>query len=266
MQHLFKAWSIIRERIASAKGLLLLTDFDGTISPIVPHPKDAVISQKIKDLLSELKDKEDVRVAVISGRSLGDLKGRVGLSGVIYAGNHGLEIEAGSKKMTHPGAQEAASSILDLGRKLALKLSDYPDAALEEKGLTISLHYRQVKREDVAKIKRMAHEVCEPFMASNRLKMREGKEVIEFLPALSWDKGSAVRWIIDEVNLLGYLPIYLGDDLTDEDAFLALEEMGLTALVGEESPKSVAEYFLSDIGEVELFLGGVKEVLDEKGR
>jgi trehalose 6-phosphate phosphatase len=138
---------------------------------------------------------------------------------------------------------------------LRSELDNIDGVIIEDKGLTASVHYRIVAPEKLGELKRIFTEITKPYVMAGQIKIGRGKKVLEIRPNIDWDKGKAVLWIIDALNPGGeVLPIYIGDDKTDEDAFRALGGKGITILVSNTPRKSNAEYFLRDVNEVKLFL------------
>ena len=198
---LLEQFDLLDERVSQAFHIGLFTDFDGTLSPIVPVPADAELDPKIRPLLRELAGKPDVSVGIVSGRALSDLRARTVINGLIYVGNHGLEIEAG----------------------------DDMQPWIRERALEIAQKYAS-------------------FVA------REGRKVVEIRPRLEWDKGHAIKWLLKEVLPASTLPIYIGDDVTDEDAFAAIPQ-GITIRVGGvPATGTQAQYLLPDVDSVAHFL------------
>ena len=122
MQHLFKSWEALSHIIADTSHILLLSDYDGTLTPIVSRPEEAVLSPEVRAKLRALADKSAFTIGIISGRSLAEIQVMVGLRGIYYSGNHGFEIAGPSLKFTNPAAETARTEIKTLARQLANKL------------------------------------------------------------------------------------------------------------------------------------------------
>jgi trehalose-phosphatase len=252
MKYLFEDWENIRVRILQAQILFLFLDYDGTLTPITPRPKLALCPSVVKRHLEKLRDLPGVYLAIISGRSLEDLKGKVGVSGIIYVGNHGLEIE-------NPGGRH--KKILSSTRKGELKritqnlqnsLKEIPGILFEEKGPILSIHYRNVSQNFFVQIPQILEEELQQW--KDHWKMTYGKMVLEIRPNLDFHKGKAVREILKTFPSQGLLPIYLGDDQTDEDAFRVLKGQGISVFIGPGGFPSKADFFLQDPDEVQEFL------------
>jgi trehalose 6-phosphate phosphatase len=253
MEHLLSGWRTLEKRLTSS-ALLLLMDYDGTLTPIVKRPEEAALSAGMRELLARLL--KNYPTAIISGRSLKDIKRLVGLKKIYYAGNHGLEIYGPGLKLVKPEAKRTASTVSEICTYLRSELGHIDGVIVEDKGLTASVHYRNVAPEKLGELKRIFTRITKPYLGAGSIKIARGKKVLDIRPNIDWDKGKAVLWIIDALSSKSgqVLPIYLGDDETDEDAFRALGRRGITILVSDTPRKSNAEYFLRDVDEVKAFL------------
>lgn len=237
--------------------LFLFLDYDGTLSPIANTPDNAVLPQITKNILKHLVGKTDHRIAIISGRKLSDIKTKIGLRNIIYAGNHGLEIVGAKIRFKSPVTQKLKQIMRIITQDLRSKLLGVKGALVEGKGLTLSIHYRLVSKKNLSIFEKIISEVTDPLVAYNKIRINPGKKVYEIKPAVNWDKGKVVLWIMArQQSVLGkgkFLPVYIGDDITDEDAFKALKKKGLTIFVGNPR-RSAADYYLKSPGEVKKFL------------
>ena len=260
MQHLFSVWPEAAQRLKAARRVLLLSDYDGTLTPIVDRPELADLPAGTRQLLRALAHRHRFTVGIISGRALSDLKHRVGIGSIVYAGNHGLEIEGPGISFINPLAEEMKPVLRVIHQALSKALITVRGALVEDKGLSLSVHYRLVEKEEVEKAKTIFKRILRVPRLSGKVKITSGKKVHEVRPAVDWDKGKAIKLLMKRYGKggrrSGLLPIYLGDDLTDEDGFRAIERYrdGLTVFVGGESDSTMARYFLRSPGEVERFL------------
>ncbi|TDP72161.1 trehalose 6-phosphate phosphatase [Bradymonas sediminis] len=253
----------IFERIGSRE-VALFVDYDGTLTPIAPKPHLAELGDAMRQRLRALAGVCDV--AVVSGRALADVRARVGLDTVAYAGSHGLEITGASRAPSgahRPAAFEGLS--LEKGRdfmptiarvesELRLRTGRIEGALVERKPFGVGLHFRQVADQDLPTISKHLDWVLREFPG---FRVTAGKKIYDIRPDIDWDKGSAVRWILTYgPNSRGQDPlaIYIGDDTTDEDAFRALRPDGVTIVVQATPSPSAAEYCLRDTGQVQDFL------------
>ncbi len=256
MKNLFRHWDNLEKEL-SDKYIILFLDYDGTLTPIVSTPEKAFISQEVKGLLNELSKSPTCKLAIISGRSLSDIKALVGLKDIIYAGNHGLEIEGPKIKFESQVSPRLKSIIRHIYEDAVSKLSKIKGVLIEDKGLTISVHYRLVDEKDIREFLSIFNEITGSYIVRSKIKINTGKKVYEIRPPVMWDKGKVVLWLLAREEFLSgknkIFPVYIGDDVTDEDAFKALKNKGLTIFVGEQS-NSAAQYYLKTIEEVTEFL------------
>jgi trehalose 6-phosphate phosphatase len=225
-------------------------DYDGTLTSIVRHPEDAWLSESVRQALRELSSRAPI--AILSGRDLDDVRRRVDLDGIVYAGSHGFDIAASGGLRRQLGAEYL--SILDAAEiELREALDEIPGAQLERKRFSVAAHYRNVNENDGSKVQRAVETVTAGHRELRRI---DGKKVYELLPAIDWDKGKAVIWLLEILDLEreNLRPIYIGDDRTDEDAFRALEQRGVGILVSRQPQPTSATYSLKDPAEVERFL------------
>ncbi len=265
LKHLLSAWSEVAKQVADAKRVLLLTDYDGTLTPITETPELATLPEGTRLVLEALAKQYRFRVGIISGRALADLKDKVGIKGIIYAGNHGLEIEGPGISFLNPLAQELRPLMRVIHYVLSRYLEAIKGAFVEDKGLSLSVHYRLTSQHRLADVERIVKKAVGGVEAAGQIKICPGKKVYELMPAVAWDKGKAVRLLMKRYGKggrkSGVLPIFLGDDLADEEGFKVIENYGtgVSVLVGEERTDSSAHYFLKSPVEVAKFLESLLE-------
>lgn len=261
MEYLLNVWDSIEKKI-DRNNLFIFLDFDGTLTPVVSTPEKAILPKAAKKLLKRISENPKIRLAFISGRSLEDIKSKIGIKNAIYSGNHGLQL-GGPKIKFEPLVPPRYQMIVErIKNELGQKISRVKGAFVEDKGLTLSLHYRLAKKKDISVLKKIFQETVILYLARNKIKVKSGKMVLEVRPPVEWDKGKVVLWLLAR-NLFaskdkGILPIYMGDDVTDEDAFRAMKNRGLTVFVGKPK-KSHAQYYLKDHNEVQDFLERILE-------
>lgn len=265
MQHLFRSWESFSSDIRAVSHILLLSDYDGTLTPIVSRPDEAILSTEVREKLHALAEKPSFSIGIISGRSLSEIKTMVGIEGIYYAGNHGFEIEGPGLRFVSPVARAAQTVIQDLVRQLSIKLGGIKGVIVEDKGLSLSIHYRLVKEGEENQVADIFRKVTAPLLSEGKIRVTSGKKVWEVRPPIDWHKGKAVEAIIKELKSLlkleQLLTIYLGDDTTDEDAFMVVHPpQGWSIYVGEENPSSNAGYFLNSTAEVMTFLSRLPEL------
>jgi trehalose-phosphatase len=241
----------LQRRLAGQR-LAVFLDYDGTLSPIVADHTRALLSVEMRAAIEKLA--AQCPVTIISGRDLTHLRGLVGLDTVFYAGSHGFEIigPAGSGEHCERGA-EFLPELDAAERELRDLLRPIEGHSVERKKYSIAVHYRQVATGQVEALKAIVEKLLD---ARRRLRMGLGKKVLEVRPDLEWDKGRAVLWILQRLGLeRDAVPLYVGDDITDEDAFHVLADRGLCIAVRhDETRPTAADYTLGDTPEVQRFL------------
>jgi trehalose-phosphatase len=252
MRYVFDAWTTVQKKLAGKK-IFLFLDYDGTLSHIADHPGKAIMPDEIKRILKRLSNKPRFTIAVISGRSLADIRQRVGIRKLIYSGNHGLEIAGPGFRFENSLNHSFKKNLQQIKRKLNLHLKGFKGVVIEDKKLTLSIHYRLVQKGSLNKIKKIVSQITEPYLKADQIGLRKGKMVLEIIPAINWNKGMAVLWLLKKYRQTNSFPVYIGDDITDEDAFRALKKIGLTVLVGRRK-RSSAQFFLNNVGEVSRFV------------
>lgn len=248
------------ETFKNDDGTAILTDIDGTISEIAETPEGAGVSESMKKLLSRLNNKFQL-VAVISGRSVDNVRSMVDVEGLLYVGNHGMEYIINETKYLSPEAEKYLPELKRNFEKLEKSdLSKINGLMFEDKGVCLAIHYRQcdlyvdVRDKILNEINRSND--------SNNLKISEGRKVVEIKPSISRDKGYVVQKIGER-----YVPdkiIYLGDDITDFDAFKKLEELENAGIIktasilvlSSEIPdyvKNSTSFYVKNVREVQRF-------------
>src|SRR6478735_6323420 len=233
--------------------LAVFLDYDGTLTPIVSHPEDAWLPDSMRQTLRSLAAR--VPVAILSGRDLDDVRGRVLVDGIVYAGSHGFDIAGAGGLRRELGA--AYLPVLDKAEtELREALDEIPGAQLERKHFSVAAHYRNVNENDAFRVVLAVDAVA---ARHRELRRMDGKKVYELLPDIDWNKGNAMLWLLETLGLEGRnaLPIYIGDDRTDEDAFRALSQWGIGILVSEQSLPTASRYSLKNPAEVEEFLAAL---------
>jgi trehalose-phosphatase len=245
-----KTWTPVVE----APGVFLFLDFDGTLTEIAPRPDDVYLSSRRKDCLRALLDVPQFSVAVISGRPLDELRRLIGLEGLYYVGNHGLEwMTPNGAKNTRDVAPPVTHALTSLRDQFRHARGTAKGVFLEDKGTALALHYRMAS-EDVAlsarsEFVRAVHWHQRQGVA---LEILPGKEVVEAKPAVV-NKGEAAIFLLKRFGG-DALPIYCGDDQTDEFAFHRLNKRGMTILVAETPRSTAASFYLRNPNEIYEFL------------
>lgn len=254
-------WREITDRIDGSTPAVFL-DYDGTLTPIVADPSQALLPPDTRQTLEELRSL--CPVAVVSGRDLAEVRELVGVEGLFYGGSHGFDLlEPDGDR--HRKGTEYLPALARCTRRLEVLLDGIGGAWIERKGFSVAVHYRGL--ENPADRSRVEEAVERVVREEHQLRKTGGKKVFELRPDTEWDKGRAILWMLEMVEDADgeILPVYLGDDVTDEDAFRVLEEEGGIGVVvrGEEDQReSTAEYSLADPDEVRSFLGRLADWLE----
>jgi trehalose 6-phosphate synthase/phosphatase len=228
-------------------------DFDGTLAPIASHPSMVQVPDSMREVLRACTRREDTNLAIISGRGLADVRRQVATEGLIFAGNHGLEIEGpGLEAYRHPDIAHYEDRARDLAEQLE-KL-DQPGAWVEAKGASLTLHFREASPLDQVEVATEARRL----IRNAGFQARDALCAVEARPPIGWDKGHAVLHVLREKYGPGWSEsiraIYVGDDETDEDAFRGLRGLAATFRVGPATQPTRAQRRLSDVSAVETLL------------
>jgi len=264
MKYLFSEWKRI-EKSLKGRYIYLFLDYDGTLAPIALTPGMAFMPERTKGILRQLSKMPGRKVAIISGRALKDVSRRVGLKGIVYAGNHGFEIKGPKFSFKVPVPFQYKKILKKIKGELENGLSSRRGVLIEDKGFSLSVHYRLADKETVPEIKTRFYTLIFPYEFTNRVQVKPGKMILEIRPPVSWDKGKVVLWLLDRCKSAmrnkkrEVLPIYIGDDKTDEDAFGSLKGRGITISVGGHK-KTKARFYLKDPEEVTDFLEAVSKI------
>ncbi|MDH3703495.1 MAG: trehalose-phosphatase [Alphaproteobacteria bacterium] len=234
--------TVIVEQCGDRK-LALFLDYDGTLTPIVARPEDAVLSDTMHRLLERLSRRHVV--GVISGRARADIEERVGIPGLYYAGSHGFDISCpGNRQFHHAEGREFVPAVQRAEEDLRSALHGIPGALVEGKTYSVAVHYRLVDRDKQHLVRSAVDAVAARYP---NLRRTTGKMVFELLPNIDWDKGRAVTWLLHAMGLEppDAMPVYIGDDVTDEDAFATVSADGIGVLVADAPRATQARYRLA---------------------
>jgi len=241
MHHLFDHLSEVEEKIRKSN-LALFLDYDGTLVPFKDNPEDAVPTDALIKTLRELSKR--FFVSIVSGRMLKDLKSMLNIGGLSFVGLHGMEIEDNGEYFIWEGAKNV-KPILNMVKDEIFSNFNKDGIYIEDKGFTLALHYRSFKG-DTGVIKDKFDEILREH---KELEVVQGSKVLEVRPK-GWNKGKAVKMLLKDKMF----PIYIGDDTTDEDAFIYLKDTGITVLVSDKERDTNAKFYLRNQNEVILFL------------
>jgi trehalose-phosphatase len=257
MRDLQKHRSEIQARLSREEQVLVLVDFDGTLSPLAESPEKARLPRSTRNTLLRLGFLPRIQVAILSGRPLPYLKSVFDCPWFFYGGNHGIEMEGPNFYFCHPRAQSFRGVIRRMARPFQKLVKQVPGALLENKGFSLAVHHRKVLPADRTSFEALINTLREQT-AGLPVRWRPGAKVWEFLPRVAWDKGRAAKALVR--HLKNPFPVAVGDDKTDEDMFRALAGRGITVHVGSKAD-SFAEFYLRRQSEVPWFLRFLEEVL-----
>lgn len=225
-----------------------MLDFDGTLSPIVADYRRAKMDAWTRRALARASRR--FPTAVITGRALAFVEGRVPIRGISFAGNHGLEWSIKGRKEDARVSKQARQAVNSMRTRMTKLTEQYRGTILEDKGRSLSLHYRHAPRSTHAAIRRAVYKAARE---TRRIRVMDGVFVHNIMPAVKRDKGTAARMMYTYLaKKKKSIPIFIGDDVTDEDAFKALRK-GITVHVGK-SQNSAAHYFVRSQKDVATFL------------
>lgn len=239
-------WNQIAKRINSAKSIQLFLDYDGTLTPIRRTPSSAIISEETKNLIKKLAALPNIRIYIVTGRSLKDIRKLIPIKKIFFITNHGFHILLNGKQWIHPKAQLVSNKLNKLSYLLKRSIKSFEGSLVENKQYTLSIHYRQVPLKETPNLIRTALKTISEY--DSKLVVTKGKKVIEVRPPVKWGKGNAVSKIL-EVNGKQNLAICIGDDETDEDVFKKVGTKAVTIRVGSNK-NTHAKYYVKNVNEV----------------
>ena len=240
--------------------LLLLLDYDGTLTPIVARPELAQLAPDTHRLLAKLAALPRVHLGVVSGRKLEEVRALVDLPGIYYAGAAGMELDLRGKHIVHPRAEEAEAAAAELIARLTEAVSDYPGAWVEDKRFACTVHYRDVAAESIDQLRGRVKEVAR--REGDGMRIDEGPMALEIAPDMGWNKGTAARMILDHLDASQAMVVYAGDSANDAEAFDAVAAVaGITLGVGPEAPPA-ARFRLPDPAALHAFLNRLAAALN----
>jgi alpha,alpha-trehalase len=236
-------------------------DYDGTLTSIVDDPAEAVLSEAGRRAISRLA--RLCTVAVISGRDLADVREMIGIDDLVVAGSHGFDIAGPGWTHQHEVGSGALPALAAAADEIERELGSVAGALVERKQFAVTVHFRRVDPAEHARfddvVERVAH-------AHPELRRTGGKMIHELRPDIEWDKGRALRFLLDQLRLdtSDTIPIYLGDDETDEDALAAVAADGIGIVVGADDRPTAASFRVDDPGEAIALLGELADVLEDR--
>jgi trehalose-phosphatase len=240
------------------KKIFLFLDYDGTLSPIVEEFDKAFLSDDMRKMVNEVS--KLCQTAIVSGRGMDDVKKRVRIKELYYAGSHGFEI-SGPDNFYYEieKARKLIPSLDNIEKELRQTFIHIEGVKFERKKFALAVHYRQAPDREVPNIKQRVNKIVKNYPGITK---GRGKKVIEIKPNVYWNKGKALNHLLGVLNNRNepaYV-MYIGDDITDEDAFLHIRE-GAGILVGSHGELTFAKYHLRDVEAVKKFLSKITKEL-----
>src|SRR3989338_6701196 len=254
MKEIWKHLIKIKEQVKNKKNVLLMLDFDGTISPIMPTPEQAYLPKKTRQTLETINKFSPV--IIISGRALNVVQQKVGVDEFIYSGSHGLEWSIKKKKKLKVVPKYILNMLARIKDDLEKLVLTYPEIIVEERRFAVTFHYKFVSPKKMKELKNKLNTLLKPIKKNPKLVVLRDKETIDIVPRLNWNKGHVASFMyryFKNKTKKSLLPIYIGDGQTDEDAFSVLKRSGITIRVGKND-KSTAKWYLRNQKEVNYFL------------
>lgn len=227
-------WPEIQSHIAKKSRLLIALGFDGILSPTVSRPSEATLPAEMHSLLARLCASPRVALAFLSGRSLHDIRARIRLPDAYYVGNHGMELRGPGLTSSDGLAMSCRSDLVDAMALLTRCTKRLAGVLIEDKGMTITVHWRMTKESEWAALRELMNVVVQNHP---RLKVFDGEACWELRARASWNKGDAISQLLSHLQLTAEETIYIGERFTDEDAFAGLRG-GLSFCVGNEAAVS----------------------------
>lgn len=249
-KYLWKSINEIEKNLQKSRHILLLLDYDGTLASIANIPQDTKLPEETKAILDKLKTIEQITLGIVSGRGIYDIKKQIGIPEIVYAGNHGMEWEIDKKIYVMPDIGKTRELYLKILSGFSDLENKYKGVFIEDKQVTISIHYRMLDRKLEPAFLREFETFISPHLNSPLIKLLKSKMVFDILPDVKWGKGTFINWLIS-TRKISPLTIYIGDDRTDEDAFSELND-AITIKVGKG--ETGAKYYLNDTKDTILFL------------
>lgn len=228
-------------------------DYDGTLAPIQSRPEQAVMDEDMRACLTALAKR--CPLAIVSGRERTDVERLVGLPGLIYAGSHGLDIAGPGLRWDSPDAGHLLPVLDAAFQQLQQAVERIPGMLVERKRYAVALHYRLASAADAPRAREVIEQVAS---RCDGLRLAGGKKVWELRPDIDWDKGRAIEWLFGELQRSEpghYKPLFIGDDVTDEDGFRSVSELdGVGIVIAPQSRSSAAGYRLETVDAVRRLL------------
>jgi trehalose 6-phosphate phosphatase len=261
--YLFNHTVQIKKNILKSKSIVLFLDYDGTLVDFKEKPTDVTTPIQIKKILQQIIKNPKITVIIVTGRSLNDIKKLLTIKGLSFLALHGLHFKIGNQSsFCCTQTDELRLLIKKIKKEMQQKMQDEKGAFLEDKELTIVLHYRLLPTKKIQTIREKFNETIQVIDHKKRLEIINGEKILEARPK-GWNKGKAIEMFLKKYKKeKNILPIYIGDDITDEDAFRFLGTKGISIhVVNTSKRKTTANYWVKNTEEVLFFLQFLLQIL-----
>ncbi|KYK21116.1 hypothetical protein AYK25_03835 [Thermoplasmatales archaeon SM1-50] len=253
---LFNHSDEIYKKILKSDVIFIFLDYDGTLVSFKDSPAKVITPERIKKVLRLLIQIQKIKVIIVTGRTLEDIKKLLHVKRLSFIALHGLYIDSPEGvQFQRKTAQKTRSLITVIKKNMHSILKEEKGAYLEDKGLTVVFHYRLLPKNRIRILRETFKTIVRDYDKKKILEFINGAKVIEARPK-GWNKGNAIELFLSHfANTKKILPIYIGDDITDEDAFRTLAKKGITIHVTHEKKrKTAAHYWVKNPEEVAFFL------------
>ena len=250
MPHLLNIWPVVCRQLLGYSRVLLLFDYDGTLTPNAARPEIARLTDTARGSLEILAAKERFIVGVVSGRELVELEELVAIPSILYVGNHGLEMRGLGMDFVHPKASEFVESVTKVADLLEQELKYVPNLMVHDKRLTVSVDFKNTPDSYIKEVDLTVSDALDPYILAGAIKITRGKKIVEVTPNIDWGKGEVIKHMH---RVCGDNPVvmYFGDDRDDEDAFDVVQESnGIAVYIGPPRQNTKALHQLESPAEV----------------
>ncbi|MEM2203783.1 MAG: trehalose-phosphatase [Sulfolobales archaeon] len=249
-------------RVSNSQLVAIFLDYDGTLSPIPRRVTklERPLSETSRNIIYELSKQNKIRIFIISGRTVESLKRLVGIDNIHYIGVHGHIIRGPDIEYIHSALEGFKNVIKDIRDRIIETLSKVEGVVVEDKGVALSIHYRGVDRDRSREILEQVSRISSEYYG---VKLSKGKKILEVLPNTGWDKGKAIDYVLAVLSTKtglstnNMVPIYFGDDKSDENGFKLLRGKGMGVRVGYRCSTN-AEYYVDSTDDVVRFLNDLR--------
>lgn len=254
--YLFDHQQRIMNKIKEAKKIILFLDYDGTLVGFKDDPEQVKTPADVIGLIGQLRSDPTYEIIIITGRTLKDITSKIPIHQIHYAAVHGLHIQHvdGTETIMNK-ADKIQSTLSKIKKQAQIAFSDEPNIRIEDKSFTLAFHYRMLSNKEKQSAKKRFNAIANDIIDTNEIELLKGDNVIEVRPQ-GWNKGTTVSYFLDHYQEdIPTLPIYIGDDTTDEDGFGILHDPAITIIVKNGTTRNTsASYWVHNPDDVVQFL------------